>query len=160
VTVRITSGADADLALVRRDPGDDPLVALRPYTCAGGIWCDVAYEGAFATYTAAIDPLTRRRAVHAMVARIAEQGTEIVLYAPDDVQAFRSDGVTGLLSEPSDQRLVVFWPSVEQYEQVNVAHPPRDEEFPPRTFAALTVTGLALAALVVFLVDRRVQARR
>ena len=93
-------------------PTDDPTAVLAQYTCAGGIWCDASYDAAFAQYAAATDAAARQAAARTMVRRLADGRPEIVLFAPDQLQAFRTDNVTGFLREPSDVRLVVFWPSV------------------------------------------------
>ena len=156
----IADGACADLTIVRRDPTDDPTDVLAQYTCAGGIWCDATYDAAFAAYTAAPDATGRRDAAHTMVQRIAEQATEVVLFAPDQLQSFTTRNVTGLLQEPSDPRLVVFWPSVQQYGDVHATPAPAAEELPNRTFAALAITGAVVVGLGVVVIDRRIQARR
>ena len=160
ITVERTTADDADLTIVRRDPGDDPGIALTAYTCAGGVWCDASYEAAFATYAAATDVETRRSSVHTMVRTLTDAATEIVLFAPDELQAFRTDNITGILREPSDVRLVAFGASTESYGQIRAAPPVSDGELPSRTFAALTVGGLAAAGIGVFVIDRWFHARR
>ncbi len=160
ITVERTTGDDADLTIVRRDPGDDPGIALTAYTCAGGVWCDASYEAAFATYAAATDVETRRSSVHTMVRTLTDAATEIVLFAPDELQAFRTDNITGILREPSDVRLVAFGASTEGYGQIRAAVPVSDGELPGRTFAALTAAGWPPPGSRVFVIDRRFQARR
>ena len=95
-----------------------------------------------------------------MVQRLAEQSAEVVLFAPDQLQSFTTRNVTGLLEEPSDPRLVVFWPSVQQYGNVHATPAPASEELPNRTFAALAITGAVVVGLGVVVIDRRIQARR
>ena len=158
--VPVTNGARADVTLVRREPGDDPTVALAPYTCAGGVWCDATFDASFARLTTDADVEARHDAVHAMVQRIAEQAVEVVLFAPDELQAYRTDRVTGMLAEPADQRLVVFWPSIEQYRAIHAAPLRGAEELPGTTYAALALSGAAVIAVAVFVVDRIVHARR
>ena len=105
-----------DLTVALRDPTDDPTAALAAYTCAGGdVLCDAQYEEAFARFSAASDPPTQQAAAHEMVRQLASEGVEVVLFAPDDVQAFRTDNVVGLLQPPDAVRLVTMWPSVAQY---------------------------------------------
>ncbi len=90
-----------DLTVALRDPTDDPTAALAAYTCAGGdVFCDAQYEEAFARFSAASDPPTQQAAAHEMVRQLASEGVEVVLFAPDDVQAFRTDNVVGLLQPP------------------------------------------------------------
>jgi ABC-type transport system substrate-binding protein len=155
-----TGDTPADLTIVRRDPTDDPTDVLKQYTCAGGIWCDAEYDSAFARYASAPDIDGRRDAARAMVQRLADQSAEVVLFAPDQLQSFTTRNVTGLLQEPSDPRLVVFWPSVQQYRNVKPTPAPASEELPNRTFAALAITGAVVVGLGVVVIDRRIQARR
>ena len=109
ITVERTTGDDADLTIVRRDPGDDPGVALTHVHLRGReSGATPSYDAAFATYAAATDVETRRSSVHTMVQHLTDAATEIVLFAPDELQAFRTDNVTGILREPSDVRLVAF----------------------------------------------------
>ena len=98
------------------DPTDDPTAALAVYTCAGGdVLCDAQYEEAFARFSAASDPPTQQAAAHEMVRQLASEGVEVVLFAPDDVQAFRTDNVVALLQPPDAVRPVTMRPSVAQY---------------------------------------------
>jgi peptide/nickel transport system substrate-binding protein len=150
----------ADLTVVRRDATDDPTPALAQYTCAGGVWCDAAYDEAFARYTAATDPGARQAAAREMVGLLADGLPEIVLFAPDSLQAYRSDDITGILRRPDEQRLVVFWPSIEQYREMVRAAPAASEEIPGPTFAALAIGGAIVVTAGVVVIDRRIQARR
>ena len=85
---------------------------------------------------------------------------EIVLFAPDSLQAYRSDDITGILRRPDEERLVVFWPSIEQYREMVRAAPAASEEIPGPTFAALAIGGAIVVTAGVVVIDRRIQARR
>lgn len=151
-------GSGADLELVRRDPGDDPAPALAPYTCAAGPWCDAGIEAAYADLRDG-DPARRRDAARAAAARLATEAVEIVLFAPDELQAFRSDRVTGLLREPRDERLVALWPATAHYREVVRAAAPPGEEVPTRVFVVLAVTIGALATAGAAAVSRLARSR-
>ena len=84
--------------------------------------------------------------MHEMVRQLAGDGVEVVLFAPDDVQAFRTDNVVGLLQPPDAVRLVTMWPSVAQYRDVAAAPGTASEELPTSTFVALAIGVFALAA--------------
>jgi peptide/nickel transport system substrate-binding protein len=146
--VERVAGAAAELTVVRRDPSDDPGPALRPYACTTG--CDAEFQQQYERYMATRDTTTRVDAVHEMTRRLVAQG-EVVLFAPDELQAFRTDNVTGLLREPDDVRLVVFWPSVQAYQEVVPTSVPGGEDIPTSAFVliALVVVGATAAALVV-----------
>jgi peptide/nickel transport system substrate-binding protein len=148
-----------DLTVSLRDPTDDPTVALAAYTCAGGdVFCDAQYEESFARFSEARDTPTRQTLAHEMVRQLAGEGVEVVLFAPDDVQAFRTDNVIGLLQPPDDVRLVTMWPSVAQYRDVTPARARASEELPTRTFVVLAIGVFALAAgaaVVVEVIRRR-----
>ena len=156
-TVETRDSGAADLALVRRDPGDDPAPALAPYTCAGGVWCDPAFDDAF-EQLAGSDPARRLDAVHRMTEQLATEAVEIVLFAPDELQAFRGDHVFGLLREPSDERLVALWPSTLHYKEVVRAAPPAGEEVPTNLFVALAIAVGVVAAAGAVVVTRRVRS--
>ncbi|GIU88757.1 MAG: hypothetical protein KatS3mg009_3272 [Acidimicrobiia bacterium] len=151
-------GPGVDLELVRRDPGDDPAPALAPYTCAAGRWCDAGIEAAYADLRDG-DPARRRDAARAAAARLATEAVEIVLFAPDELQAFRSDHVTGLLREPRDERLVAFWPATAHYREVVRAAAPPGEEVPTGLFVVLAVTIGVIATAGAVVVSRRVRSR-
>ena len=161
VTVeRVGGGAPADLTVARRDPTDDPTAALAQYTCSAGIWCDARYDAAFAQYSATSDPATRQAAARTMVRRLTDGLPEIVLFAPDELQAYRVDNVAGIQRDPDVSRLVVFWPSAEQYRGMVPAAAAASEELPAVTFAALALASAAVVAAGVVVIDRRIQARR
>ena len=148
-----------DLELVRRNPGDDPLPELTPYTCAGDVWCDDAFDNAYNRYVEASDDVTRDEAVQDMLARLVGETAEIVLFAPDQVQAFRTDNVTGLLREPSEQRVVTFWPGIDQYRQVVAAQEPAGEDLPTVTFFAIAAVVVVLFAAVLWIAYRLGRSR-
>jgi ABC-type transport system substrate-binding protein len=159
IRVRRASPGTADMELLRRDPTDDPTAALRAFTCGQGLHCDPAFDAAFATFTTG-DVAMRHDAVQEMTRLLTSDATEIPLFAPDELQAFRTDNVTGMLREPEQVRLVTFWPSVQQYREMVAGAPAASEELPTSTFAALAIGVAAVAAVGVVLVDRKVQARR
>jgi len=138
-----TSGADVVITL--RDPTDDPRPALAAYTCAEGVWCDPRYEAAFAALAAG-DEAARTEAVHGMVSLLAEEGVEVTLFEPDILQGLRTDNVTGLLREPRTERLVVLWPSVQQYGEAVPTSTLGGEHIPDSVFAAIA-SGVGAAAL-------------
>lgn len=156
--VEMQGGGEADLALVRRDPSDDPAPALAPYTCAGGVWCDPAFDDAF-EQLAGSDTARRLDAVHRMTEQLATEAVEIVLFAPDELQAFRGDHVFGLLREPSDERLVALWPSALHYKDVVRAAPPAGEEVPTSLFVVLAIAVGVVATAGTVVVTRRVRSR-
>jgi peptide/nickel transport system substrate-binding protein len=160
ITVERVDGAAADLTVARRDPTDDPTAALAQYTCAGGIWCDAEYDAAFAQYSATTDPAVRHAATRTMVRRLTDGLPEIVLFAPDELQAYRVDNIAGIQREPDVSRLVVFWPSAEQYRGMVPAAAAASEELPTGTFAALAIASAAVVTAGVVVIDRRIQARR
>jgi ABC-type transport system substrate-binding protein len=158
-------GGPADLTVVRRDVTDDPSAALASYTCAGGIWCDAEYDAAYARFATSSDPTAQEAAARSAVARLTEGLPEVVLFAHDQLQAYRVDNITGIQRHPEDNRLVVFWPSVAQYRGMVKTPPAASEELPTSTFVLLAVAGLVATALAVVVVDRlvsrsRAQARR
>jgi peptide/nickel transport system substrate-binding protein len=159
ITVRRIASDAADLEIVRRDASDDPTAVLRSFTCAAARHCDPAYDAAFATFTTA-DAVGRRAAAQQMTRLLVADDTELALFAPDELQAFRTDNIDGMLREPQQTRLVVFWPSVEQYREMTKATPPPAEELPTMTYVGLAVAVAAVAALAMFALDRVIQARR
>jgi hypothetical protein len=68
--------------------------------------------------------------------------------------------IPGNRRNPQQSRLVVFWPSVQQYREMVRAAAKASEELPATTFAVLAVTSAAVVTAGVVLVDRRIQARR
>jgi peptide/nickel transport system substrate-binding protein len=160
ISVERVGGAAADLTVARRDPTDDPTAALTQYTCSGGIWCDAEYDAAFARYSATSDPAVRQAAARTMVRRLTDGLPEIVLFAPDELQAYRVDNVAGIQRDPDVSRLVVFWPSAEQYRGMVPAAAAASEELPVGTFAALAIASAAVVTAGVVVIDRRIQARR
>jgi peptide/nickel transport system substrate-binding protein len=155
-----TDDLPADLTVELRDPTDDPTAELGEYTCAGEVWCDAAYDDAFARFAAATSPASRQAAARDMVRRLADGLPEVVLFAPDELQAYRVDDVAGILRNPEESRLVVFWPSVEQYREMVPAAPAASEEIPATTFALLAIGTLVAVTAGVVVIDRRIQARR
>jgi peptide/nickel transport system substrate-binding protein len=159
ITVRRVAGDTGDLEVVRRDPSDDPTAALQSFTCGAGKHCDPAYDAAFASFTTA-DAAGRRAAAQEMTRLLGRDGTEVALFTPDELQAFRTDNIDGMLRTPEQTRLVVFWPSVEQYRQMTKAAPAAAEELPATTYLGLAVGVGLVAVLVIFVLDRVIQARR
>jgi ABC-type transport system substrate-binding protein len=159
ISVRRVDGATADLDVVHREPGDDPTAALRSFTCAEGRHCDPAYDAAFEAFTNA-DAAGRRDAAQQMTRLLVGEGTEVALFAPDELQAFRTDNIDGMLRKPEQTRLVVFWPSVEQYREMAKAAPLASEELPAATYLGLAIGVGIVAAIVIVVLDRVVQARR
>jgi peptide/nickel transport system substrate-binding protein len=153
------AGGAADLELVRRDPGDDPAPALAAYTCAPGRPCDAEYDAAFERLVSSSDPTVRADAVHEMVRRLATEALEVVLFAPHELQAYRTDRVTGMLREPDDERLVVFWPSVLHYRNLRAAQTPGGEDIPDAAFAAIAA-GVGVASLAALAVAARARRHR
>ncbi|MGQ0823922.1 MAG: ABC transporter substrate-binding protein [Actinomycetota bacterium] len=154
LSVERTTDPAAHLELVRRDPDDNPLRELSVYVCAGDTWCDATYDAAYDRYLGTTDTATQHAAVRDMVTRLVTETAEIVLLAPDELQAFRRDGVDGVLREPSDVRLVTLWPGIEHYREIVVAREPAGEELPTTTFVAI-----AAAVVVAFAAALAVAAR-
>jgi peptide/nickel transport system substrate-binding protein len=150
ITVELAPEDRADLVLVRRNPSDDPVAALEPYTCAGDIRCDPEFDASFVRARDG-DFATRRDAVRSMITRLATEGVEVVLYAPDDLQAYRSDNIGGLLRELEEERLVVLWPSTAGYAQAVRAEIPGGEEIPDLAFA-LIAGGITLTTVLALAV--------
>ena len=160
ITVERVDSGPADLTVARRDPSDDPTATLTEYTCAGDIWCDAEYDAAFAQYSATTDPAVRHEATRTMVRRLATDLPEISLFTPDELQAYRVDNIGGILRVPEQSRLVVFWPSVQQYREMVPAAADASEELPVSTFAVLAIASAAVVTVGVVVIDRRIQARR
>jgi ABC-type transport system substrate-binding protein len=154
------SGIPADLTVARRDVTDDPTGVLAQYTCAGDIWCDADYDAAYGRFATSANTAVRQEAAHAAVERLIEGVPEVVLFAPDELQAYRTDDITGIQRRPEDERLVVFWPSVGQYRQMVAAAPAASEEVPNSTFAVLVVAAAVVTGVAVFAADRVVTRRR
>ncbi len=159
LTVSEGDAATADVVIALRDPGDDPTGELASYTCAGGIWCDPRYDAAYDAFTATTDTATRIDAVQEMVRLLAADAPEVVLYEPDTLQGVRTDNVTGLLREPSVERLVVFWPSVQQYSEAVPTSTLGGEDIPDSAFAAIAV-GATVVAVGGYFVVRAFDKRR
>jgi hypothetical protein len=123
------------------------------------VWCDDAFDNAYNRYVEASDDVARDEAVQDMLARLVGQTAEIVLFAPDQVQAFRTDNVTGLLREPSEQRVVTFWPGIDQYRQVVAAQEPAGEDLPTITFFAIAAVVVVLFAAVLWIAYRLGRSR-
>jgi peptide/nickel transport system substrate-binding protein len=149
--IDVESGTEeaADVTVVRRDPGDDPAVVLAQYRCDGDIWCDPRYETAYEDFAATRDPAVRIAAVQTMVELLASEAVEVVLFTPDTLQSFRTDNVTGFLREPADERLVAFWPSVQQYSQIVPTATLGGEDIPDIAVAAIGVVVLVATGAVV-----------
>jgi hypothetical protein len=79
-----------------------------------------------------------------MLQRAVDQYVEVALLAPDTLQGFSNDSISGWLRRPDEQRLVVFAPSVEQYDQLAPATPPPGEE--PGN-GVLVTGGIVLAVI-------------
>ena len=128
--------------------------------CRRDIWCDAEYDAAFAQYSATTDPAVRHEATRTMVRRLATDLPEISLFTPDELQAYRVDNIGGILRVPEQSRLVVFWPSVQQYREMVPAAADASEELPVSTFAVLAIASAAVVTVGVVVIDRRIQARR
>jgi hypothetical protein len=63
-----------------------------------------------------------------MLQRATDQHVELALVAPDVLQAFRNDNIDGWLRKPEQQRLVVFGPSAQPYDELTPAVAPPGEE--------------------------------
>jgi peptide/nickel transport system substrate-binding protein len=161
ISVEQVATGTGDITIVRRDPTDDPAPVLAQYTCASGIWCDAEYDAAFAQFDTTNNLGVRSTAVHNMLRRLVAGVPEVVLFAPDQLQAFRPDHIAGILRRPEQPRLVTLWPSVEQYRGMHAAPPAASEELPAATFAALAFGLAAVIVAGVVVVDRwRVHSRR
>ncbi|MDZ4825563.1 MAG: ABC transporter substrate-binding protein, partial [Actinomycetota bacterium] len=145
LTVSESDAAGADIVIALRDPGDDPTEVLASYTCAGGIWCDPRYDAEYDVFAATTDTATRIGAVQEMVRLLAVEAPEVVLFEPDTLQGVRADNVTGLLREPSVERLAVFWPSVQQYSEAVPTSTLGGEDIPDTAFAAIAVGATVVA---------------
>jgi hypothetical protein len=148
---------DADLVVVHHAATDDPRPALAELTCAAGYWCDASFDELFRQFDAA-GVNARSELARRMLERAVDQNVELALFAPDVAQAFRNDNVSGWLREPEEERLVVFAPSSEQYDDLTPATAPPGED--PGN-AVLVAGALALAAgfAVVFVVAARIRRR-
>jgi peptide/nickel transport system substrate-binding protein len=159
LAVRRVTGGPADIAVVERHPTDDPTAVLEGFTCVRGLHCDPRYDAEFARFTSG-DVATREHAARQMVRLLAADQVEIALFAPDQLQAFRTDNIDGILREPAQVRLVTFWPSVQQYRQIVPAAAPASEEIPATTFFTLALAVVGVIAIGVIVIDRRIQLRR
>jgi ABC-type transport system substrate-binding protein len=121
------AAAAADLVVVRHPATDDPAPMLAELTCAAGHWCDASFDAAHARFVQSNDPAERQALAQQMLRRAAAQNAELALLAPDVRQAFRSDHISGWLREPTQQRLIAFGPSVQQYDQLLSATAPPGE---------------------------------
>lgn len=141
----------ADITVERRDPGDDPAPVLDGYRCTGDVWCDARYDAAYETFASTSDTATRVDAAQEMVKLLATEAVEVVLFEPDTLQGFRTDNVSGLLREPRDERLVVFWPSIQQYYEAVPTSTLGGEEIPDSAFAgiAAAVTAATIGLLAI-----------
>jgi hypothetical protein len=112
-----------------------------------GLSCDVCATK-FVQYSSSTDATTRLDAAHDIVQRATEQATVVGLFQPDVLQAFRNDRFNGFLSEPQQRRLVVFGPTVAQYDELSAAAPPPGEALSNTTLAVGAVIVVALCAAV------------
>jgi ABC-type transport system substrate-binding protein len=152
---------DADLVVVHHGATDDPRPVLTELTCAAGYWCDASYDELFRQFDTA-DVNTRSELARRMIERAVDQNVELALFAPDITQAFRGDNVAGWLREPEEERLVVFAPSSEQYDQLTPATAPPGEDPGNRVLVAgalALAAGFAAASLLATRIRRRHIAR-
>jgi peptide/nickel transport system substrate-binding protein len=148
---------DADFTVVKHDASDDPTPVLAELTCAAGHWCDASYDALYERFVTDHNPSSRAELARRMLQRAVDQHVETALLAPDTLQAFRSDHISGWLRRPDEQRLVVFAPSVESYDQLTPAMPPPGED--PGN-GILLAGGVALAVIFGGLFATAVLLRR
>ena len=137
---RASDGATADLTVVRRDPTDDPHRRARRNTrapAASGATPSTTQRSP--QYSATTDPATRQAGRRARwCAGSPTDSPRSCCSRPTSCRRTASTTSPGSCAIPTQSRLVVFWPSVQQYREMVPAAARRvARSSRPSTFAAL-----------------------
>jgi hypothetical protein len=128
-----------DLSLRHLTIGTDPTEALKALNCD-------TCAATFRRFSASTDYSTQLADAHQMLERATSQASEVELFQPDTLQAFRTDRITGFLPVPQQRSLVVLGPTVSRYGALIAAPPPPGERSSNATYAVGAVIVLALCA--------------
>ncbi len=143
---RTPPGPVADLTIRAVQIGDDPTTRLDQLVCDT---CNALR----ARFRGTADLATRLDTAHEMLLRATQQATEVGLFQPDLLQAFRSDRLTGFLPAPEQRSLVVFGPAA-QYGIISAAKQPRGEQLSNATHAIGAAVLVALCGLAYWAAAR------
>jgi peptide/nickel transport system substrate-binding protein len=78
-------------------------------------WCDKTYSALYKQQNTALDPNKRREIVQQMLTRFYESATYVPLDYEPDLQAYRTNRLTGWIRQPADTGPVLFNNSSQTY---------------------------------------------
>jgi peptide/nickel transport system substrate-binding protein len=120
---------DYDLFVWGWTPFVDPDPMLSYFTCGAvsqdpkdptnyyndASWCDQRYSAEYKQQNKELDPTKRQAMVKDMLTRFYESATYVPLYYEPDLQAYRTDRLTGFIRQPAETGPVLFNNSSQTY---------------------------------------------